>query len=446
MAAPSATAKPDVALADHYLLLLAFLLSGYAMFGKLVAYIGMPPLFIGEVTLFIGCLIALRTGCLAAALATPPSFLLGVAMAWVMARTLPNFSEYGFNALRDSVLIIYGAYAFIVIAVLLQDGRRIATLLKYYTKFVRIFIPASPFLIALSYYPSGAIYFIRAGELAVHLAGATVFALAGFVRLRAYMVLALVAALMMCVSISRGAMVAYCVPVILGMVLLGRTMQLARIVGIGVLIIGVAYGAETVFFNTHVAQRNSVDRTVSVRQIVENAASIFTQSGNQTEGTKQWRLEWWNIIIQKTIHGPYFWTGRGFGVNLADADGFWDGDHPDAPPLRSPHNAHMTILARAGVPGAVLWGSILVSWFVFVGGAMLSARYNGEMLWSHLFVAVTCYVVAALVNASFDVALEGPMQGIWFWSLIGFGIGSAMIYRVSGSARGLQTAVARAGD
>ena len=33
------------------------------------------------------------------------------------------------------------------------------------------------------------------------------------------------------------------------------------------------------------------------------------------------------------------------------------------------------------------------------------------------------------MNASFDVALEGQMQGIWFWCLFGFGVGSVMVYR-----------------
>jgi hypothetical protein len=76
---------------------------------------------------------------------------------------------------------------------------------------------------------------------------------------------------------------------------------------------------------------------LSVRQIVENVTSIVGQ----------WRLEWCNITIKDTVYGPHFWTGRGFGLNLADAAGFWDGDHPDAPPLRSPHNADMKVLARA---------------------------------------------------------------------------------------------------
>ena len=126
---------------------------------------------------------------------------------------------------------------------------------------------------------------------------------------------------------------------------------------------------------------------------------------------------------------PHFWTGRGFGLNLADADGFWDGEHPDAPPLRSPHNAHMTMLSRAGVPGAVLWGAIVISWMGLLAKTMLTARRRGQRQWANLFLFAICYVLAILVNASFDVVLEAPMQGIWFWCLFGFGVGSVMVYR-----------------
>jgi hypothetical protein len=46
-----------------------------------------------------------------------------------------------------------------------------------------------------------------------------------------------------------------------------------------------------------------------------------------------------------------------------------------------------------------------------------------------LFLFAICYVLAILINASFDVVLEAPMQGIWFWCLFGFGVGSVMVYR-----------------
>ena len=37
---------------------------------------------------------------------------------------------------------------------------------------------------------------------------------------------------------------------------------------------------------------------------------------------KNGRLDWWKEIVTYTINGKYFWTGKGFGVNLADDDGF----------------------------------------------------------------------------------------------------------------------------
>ncbi len=30
--------------------------------------------------------------------------------------------------------------------------------------------------------------------------------------------------------------------------------------------------------------------------------------------------------------------------------------------------------------------------------------------------------MAFMINATFDVALEGPMMGIWYWSLVGLGV------------------------
>ena len=69
------------------------------------------------------------------------------------------------------------------------------------------------------------------------------------------------------------------------------------------------------------------------------------------EGTRAWRLQWWQDIIDYTVHGRYFWTGKGFGINLADDDDYQG--TVNGLPNRSPHNIQMTVLARAGVPGLV---------------------------------------------------------------------------------------------
>jgi peptidoglycan/LPS O-acetylase OafA/YrhL len=73
--------------------------------------------------------------------------------------------------------------------------------------------------------------------------------------------------------------------------------------------------------------------------------------------------------------------------------------------------------------------AFLAAWMAMIFGAMRSAQRRREPGWAGFFLFVGCYALAAVINATFDVALEGPMQGIWFWCLIGLGIGSVMIYR-----------------
>jgi hypothetical protein len=76
-----------------------------------------------------------------------------------------------------------------------------------------------------------------------------------------------------------------------------------------------------------------------------------------------------------------------------------------------------------------LWLGLLTSWFAMMMHAMLTARHRGQTEWAGLFLFASCYAASFVINATFDVALEGPMQGIWFWCLVGFGIGSVMVYR-----------------
>ena len=438
MAHISSTSKP-IGLSGQYLILLSGVLLGYAMIGKGFAYLGLPPLFIGEIALSTGLVVVLRTGCLIAALATLPSLVLAATMIWVLLRTLPYVGVYGFDALRDSVVVMYGGFAFVIIALLLEDGRRINSMLWSFGTFVSIYVPAIPFLYAFSHYmadyvpnwPGYNVPFleIRASEIAVHLTGAAVFVLVGFRKVSSLWILFVLAMLVMASVSSRGAMLAFVLPFIFAVLVLGKVRELAAVLVVGLVIFATAYVVETAFTTGQREARTTSERSLSARQIVDNVASIAGQGGEQTEGTKTWRLEWWNIILANTVFGPNFWTGRGFGLNLADADGFQDGERPDRPALRSPHNVHMTLLARAGVPGAALWLGLLTSWFAMMMHAMLTARRRGQTEWAGLFLFASCYAASFVINASFDVALEGPMQGIWFWCLVGFGIGSAMVYR-----------------
>jgi len=49
--------------------------------------------------------------------------------------------------------------------------------------------------------------------------------------------------------------------------------------------------------------------------------------------------------------------------------------------------------------------------------------------WFSLLTFLFVYWLAYLINASFDVFLEGPVGGIWFWCVYGTGIGAVWIYK-----------------
>lgn len=422
---------------DLYLVLLSSVLMGYALLGKGFAYLGLPPIFIGEIAFLTGAVIFVRTGCLLAALTTFPSLFLAALMAWVVLRTLPFVGVNGFDALRDSAVIMYGGFAFIIIALLLEDGQRINTILRYYGIFLNIFIPVIPFAYAFNRYMADHIphvpgsnvplLWISAGEVAVHLAAAVVFAIVGFRKLTRLEIVLILVTLAMVIPSSRGSMLAFALPVMFAAFMRGKARELAIVLVVGLVSFGAIYAVETSGTDYREA-RNTAERSVSARQLADNVVSIFGQSGEQTKGTKEWRLNWWNIIIGDTLFGPHFWTGRGFGLNLGDADGFRDGDHPDLPPLRNPHNVHITLLARAGVPGVALWWTFLAAWLGMLMQAMWTARRRRQRDWAGLFLFISCYAVSFIINATFDVALEGPVQGIWFWCLAGFGIGAVMVY------------------
>jgi O-Antigen ligase len=424
-------------LSDRYLTLLMAVLIGYAIIGKGVAYLGVAPVFIGEISYLLGVAVLVQSRCMFASMTTLPSIVLAAMMAWVLARTLPFVSEFGFDALRDSVVIMYGGFAFIVAALLIEEPRRLETILNSYRVFVNVFVAAIPFVLLMGryfrdyipLYPGYGfpIVEVRTGEAAVHLAGAAIFSIVGFRKITASW-LVLMATGVALVAVGRAAILAFVVPVVAATILRGKSRQLAKVVTVAAACLGAAYAYETSVGDYQEA-KNSESRSLGVEQLVENAESILGEGGDQTEGTKKWRLDWWSVIIADTVNGPDFWTGRGFGLNLADADGFQDGDHPDRPPLRSPHNVQMTILARAGVPGLALWAAFLATWFGTMFGVTLLTWRRDQLQWASVFLFIACYAMSFVINASFDVALEGPLQGIWFWCLIGLGIGSTMVYR-----------------
>lgn len=432
---------PD--LSDGYIAFLSLILLGYSIFGKGFAYLGVPPLFIGEVVLLLGVLVFLSSGCLLAVLASLPMALLTLSITFALFRTLPYLTVYGIDALRDSVVVIYGTFAFVILAMLLANPARLNVMLARYAGFCLILVFLAPFFLFISSFALDSLpnhwaanvplVQLRAGEAAVHLAGVAIFAAAGFIRTSLLWQILVIVGVAIAAAAARAALLAFFIPFIIAIIAYGQLRRLLRYVMCGAVALSViiTVGSQ---LDLQLEGSSHHGRTPTIGQIAENVSSLFVEKDESLNGTASWRLEWWGTIIDYTVFGEKFWTGRGYGINLSESDGFADGEtggsaRPGQPPTRSPHNVHMTILARSGVPGFVLWCSVLIGWYIALIDAFLFARRRGEDQWVKLFIFIACYGLAFLINASFDVALEGPMQGIWFWCLFGFGLGAAMIYR-----------------
>jgi len=416
----------------RYAGLLLIVLAGYATFGKGFAYVGYPPLLIGEITLALGLIVIYRSGSALAMLATFPSFMLAVLSTLVAAQTIVGFGTHGVDAIRDSVVVLYGIYAFTFIALLLEKPELHRWMIDWYSRFAwlygwiggGLFYVTSQLQSAMPVWPTSgvSIVYVRLGEAAVHIAGAAIFALLNLRKVTLLWAFSMVISIAV-ITPSRGAMLACVVPILIACVVGGQMRLIAPPLFLGALILAVT-------FAIGLDVELPGGRSLGPSQIINNFESIFGSSAaSNLDGTKLWRLRWWQAIQDYTFNGPYFWTGKGYGIGLAEADGFVVGKEFGTPIVRVPHNAHLTMLARSGVPGLVLWSVTGLAWFGMIARSFLLARREGDVWWANIFLWLACYLASIVIDASFDVALEGPMLGIWFWSLFGFGIASSMIYR-----------------
>ncbi len=247
------------------------------------------------------------------------------------------------------------------------------------------------------------------GDLSVHLFITTMLLLNGYIRMeKKFMVInaVMIAYLyLITASYSRAGMLAYIISFSVfyffsaNKVLKKQLISYLKYVPVILLI------ALPIYLGTNV-EENFQGRKLGLDQLTENATSIFNPNAEGTlNDNKVWRLVWWAKIIDYTFGGEYFVAGKGLGMSLA-ADDVPGGEDAD---LRSPHNFHMTVLARYGVPFFMLWLVWLYLHFKRI-------RKKGLHPLSLMLLVIT---LAFVFNSSFDVYLEGPMGAFPFWTFVG---------------------------
>ena len=152
-------------------------------------------------------------------------------------------------------------------------------------------------------------------------------------------------------------------------------------------------------------QGDAQGRTVSLSQITDNFTSIVSSDidGTLTDN-KVWRLIWWAKIVNESFTLQHFFVGKGLGMSLAGNDILNTDDN-----LRSPHNFHLTILARFGYFVFIAW----IIWLVSLFKPLFTRKLAGKTL------AITSILLAFIINGSFDVFFEGPMGAFPFWTFVG---------------------------
>lgn len=425
---------------------LGICLLGYSLFGKGFAYLGVAPLYVGEMALGLCLLAVLMRGRLGLLSRSPLLYLLLINMAVGLVATLPSLGTYGIDAVRDAVLWGYGLFSLLVAVLLVQNGW-VLSAVRQYARFIPLFLCAAPvLLLASKVLGSGLLTLpgsgvslldLKGGDVAVLLSMIASLLMLGLHRMpqlgtagqalgaRREWLWWLLWITTAALSIFRVRAGMLAIGAALLVVVLGRSASRWRkpVIAI-VLAVGLLWA-----FDVKI-QLGGERNTVSVQSLIVNLQSITSDSGDaDRDGSKGWRLRWWNDIVNYTVHGPYFWTGKGYGLNLADADGYQVGYSVGDATLRSPHSGHLNILARSGVPGLLAWIALQLTFAGLLVVAYWRARVRGQELWARLNLWTLASWAAFMVNASFDVYLEGPQGGIWFWSVFGFGMALLEVQR-----------------
>jgi hypothetical protein len=400
----------------------------YTTLGKGFAYAGVSPFYVSELLMLAGILTAACTRRVHLLVRTHIGVLMLIFGAWQLACTLPYFSSYGVDTPRDASLWGYSVFAWIAASLVLRLEGIIDLAIKWFSTFAGIYVFLGTVCAALTQYyftdlptwtgTSVTIPTLKCGDLCVHLAGITTFLLSGVASRKYWWLIPIALGIIGGGAVNRGGLLAFGISVAIAMAL---TLRPERVFAVAFVVVTLVVLFLALDPQIPIPGRD--DRRLSASQVLDNLSSV----GNDDEdvgGTKRWRLKWWDQIVAYTVYGEYFWTGKGYGINLAASD------HVAAEvSLRSPHNSHLTFLARSGVPGFLLWTLLQLAWLAAILAAFVRARVLGLRAWSSLFCWLLAYWAAFMIDAAFDVALEGPMLAIPFWTVVGFGWGSTVLFR-----------------
>jgi hypothetical protein len=329
---------------------------------------------------------------------------------------LRGFAKYDMiDLIRDSFIFQYGWFVFILFLFKDKIEQVWETLFFIYKWFpfvallnfiLQYFVP---FFETVTPFGGIPILLYKNGDMGVQLLISTLLLLYTFEKkpLKWRVLLSLVIALdfLILASYSRSGIVAF-LSSMLCFIYFNKDIQLKSRVRLLLKYLPVILLIVTpIYINIKVTE-NFQGRSVGFEQIKNNFSSII---GGTTDATSEdnvvWRLVWWAKILDYSFSAPNFFIGKGLGMSLATDDDIITLDEN----LRSPHNFHLNIMARFGVLIFLIWTYFLIQ--------LLRPLFKKQLQGKRLLIG--CILLAFLINASFDVFLEGPMGAFPFWTWVG---------------------------
>jgi hypothetical protein len=405
-----------------------FLLLGYLVWKRPFAYIGVPPLFIGEICLGAFLLLKPRVvlGTWAASLLRPsPLNMLGLTLfifmaygVWEAARGVYNGIDLLYT-MKFFIFNYYTLFLFLGTWVALHDP-------EFLPKLIRIIAWVGGIY--------GLLYIVALRHAGLYMPGTTVpmFAAPGsspvailgllcFVRnLRSPWVI-VVLGLNVLVSLVWQVRAEW-LGLALALVVWGLlTGQLARVVAIG--IAGLALLGAIEFFDLGLVSRTggavSLSETLGrfIAPFNLDLAKAINPQAARHVGTAEWRELWWQQIWISARSTPMLEAfGHGYGFNLfglappevRSGQEDWD--------VRTPHSVFYFALGYTGWVGVGLFALMQLAIFRLLWRSYrITGQPAGVVLW-----------VALMAMAHFEASFDAPYEAIPFYLLTGLSLAPAL--------------------
>lgn len=152
--------------------------------------------------------------------------------------------------------------------------------------------------------------------------------------------------------------------------------------------------------------------------IWDDVRNVFSNArGDSSGANSHWRLDYWRFLIEKTMKEPALGVGFGKPADFRWRGVLYDarrGIATDPNDITPPHNSFLNVFYRMGLLGLV---PLLVLVALALRRGLVRIRNPGTSARDRALLAgfIGAFVFATFI-ALFNVALENPYIGLFFWT------------------------------